>query len=514
MVVETVRDNLCVNKIVGQKSNVLNIEGDTIVPDIKPDILNIINTNGIVCVYKKEILDEKIRLDGCVNIYVIYQADNEISNIRSLNTTLDFTEVFNFPGVRSGMELDETVMIKSIDAKVLNGRKINLKVSLNVESKVHSNEDISVIKEISNIKNIQTLNNNINVQSLVGMGNTKVYAKDTLSIDNIDNLAEILKVDFNIVNKDMKTSYNKILAKADAKVRIMYLTEDDRINTIDGLIPIMGFVEIPNVSDTHSCDTNYKLKNLVVKPNNVDEHSIYIEAEIELSSRAYENKEVNIIQDLYSPNEDLNFTGKEINIMTQKETLKETCNIREKQSIPEISSNKIYDVEVLPIINNQNILNDKIIYEGEISINYLFANSMNGINTKMVNIPFTFTVNSDNLRVKTPVNTNIEIDTQDFVIISDGYIDVKIDLGFNIQIPRLQSLSVIDEIQIEENRTHNIYSMVIYFTKPGDTLWKIAKMFRSTIEDIARVNNIENINMIDVGMQLFIPKYTTRNVLV
>ena len=36
----------------------------------------------------------------------------------------------------------------------------------------------------------------------------------------------------------------------------------------------------------------------------------------------------------------------------------------------------------------------------------------------------------------------------------------------------------------------DIYSMVIYFVKPGDTLWKIAKRYRSTVEDIARVNNI------------------------
>ena len=48
--------------------------------------------------------------------------------------------------------------------------------------------------------------------------------------------------------------------------------------------------------------------------------------------------------------------------------------------------------------------------------------------------------------------------------------------------------------------------MVIYFVKPGDTLWKIAKRYRSTVEDIARVNNIENPDRISVGQQLFIPK--------
>ena len=48
--------------------------------------------------------------------------------------------------------------------------------------------------------------------------------------------------------------------------------------------------------------------------------------------------------------------------------------------------------------------------------------------------------------------------------------------------------------------------MVIYFVKPGDTLWRIAKKYKSTIKDIVRVNNIENPDSLEVGTQLFIPK--------
>ena len=52
--------------------------------------------------------------------------------------------------------------------------------------------------------------------------------------------------------------------------------------------------------------------------------------------------------------------------------------------------------------------------------------------------------------------------------------------------------------------------MVIYFVKPGDTLWKIAKKFGSTVEDIARVNGIENVNMLQVARQLYIPRYSDK----
>lgn len=51
-------------------------------------------------------------------------------------------------------------------------------------------------------------------------------AKETIVIDNTDNLLEILSVELNIKNKDTKISYNKILSKADLEVSILYLTEE------------------------------------------------------------------------------------------------------------------------------------------------------------------------------------------------------------------------------------------------------------------------------------------------
>lgn len=38
-------------------------------------------------------------------------------------------------------------------------------------------------------------------------------------------------------------------------------------------------------------------------------------------------------------------------------------------------------------------------------------------------------------------------------------------------------------------------------------MWKIAKRFGSTIDDIVRANGIEDENKIDVGQKLFIPRY-------
>lgn len=300
MVVETTRDNILVNHIIGQKTENFMVQSDSIIPDIKPDIINDIFASGTVCIYKKEITEGKVRLDGGVNTYIVYQADEEENRTRVLNVNLDFTQTIDMENAKENMNLDTKITLKNIECKVINGRKINVKVFLEVDIKITSNEDIEIINGV-NLKGVQTLNKSLNVNSLVGRGTVKTYAKDTLVIDNIDNLSEIMKVDLDILNKDIKVSYNKVLAKAELNVKILYLTEDSRINSVESTIPVMSFIDIENVTEDDLYNTEYEIKNIVIKPNNVEEHSIYVESELEVSCEVYKKQEINLIQDLYSP---------------------------------------------------------------------------------------------------------------------------------------------------------------------------------------------------------------------
>ena len=505
MAIETTRENVCVNHIVAQKTETVMVEGDSIIPDIKPDIINAISTSGIVCIYKKEINEGKVRLDGSVDTYVMYLADSDENSVRSINVNLDFTQVIDIQNAMPDMDLETNAKLKNIECKVINGRKVSIKAFIEIGVKVTSKEDIDIISSV-NSKGMQTLNKSIDINSVVGRGSTKVYAKDTLIIDNIDNLSEIMKAELNITNRDIKISYNKVLAKSELNVKIMYLTDDNRINSVESTIPVMGFIDIENVTEENICNTQYEIKNVVIKPNNTEEHSIYVEAEIEICCEIFKNQEINVIQDLYNPNTNVVFTQKQIQVMQKVETMQSTYSIREKQVVPEIGANKIYDVETGIELTKQTCLNDKILYEGEMKLNYLF-DSGNGVDTKQTSIPFNFSVDFMGVSQNSTVETNMEISMQDFVVTGDGSVEVKVDILFNISLSKSTEINVIDDIKEEENRNVNSCSLVIYYVKEGDTLWKIAKRFGSTVEEIARINGIENEDKLNIAQQLFIPRY-------
>ncbi|MBR1654230.1 MAG: DUF3794 domain-containing protein [Clostridia bacterium] len=508
MAIETLKENLCVNQIIGKAKENIEAEGDVIIPDIKPDILSTINTNGTVCIYKKEIQDGKIRIDGGVQVYIMYLADDESSNVRGLNTVIDFTKVIDMEKASPTMNLESNINLKDIECKILNGRKISIKANIEADVSLYSNENIEFIKGIENREDIQVLNTSSTIDSLLGTGVTKAYAKDTITIENTDNFAEILKVNFNLTNREVKTSYNKVLAKSDMQVNIVYLTEDNRVNEVNWQIPVMGFIDIQNISDDNVCNVNYEIKNILIKPNSTEEHSIYVEIELEISCNVYEKKELDIIQDLYSPTENLNSSQKNITVMQDKKTITDKCQVKERMFIPELQNSRICNTEVNPKITKQNIYNDKIMCDGELKIQFMFISATtNRVELKTQTVPFNVNIDCPGVSSNSNLNTNIEITSRNIELLPDGNVDATIELAVTSDLSKMMEVKVIDDIENVENNEENIYSIVVYFVKPGDTLWNIAKRFRSTITAIVSVNGIEDENKINVGQQLFIPKF-------
>lgn len=509
MDVNTSKENLVINKLVAHKKDIFTIEGDMIVPDVKPDILNTINITGNICTYKKELMDSKIKMEGSANLYIMYLADSETDFTRGINTSIDFTQIINMENVQSNMMLELNTNIINRESKVLNGRKINIKLTIEADITVYSNESIQVLKEVENIQDLQKLEKQANINTLIGNGCSKAYAKDTLNLEETENLSEILSANINIINKEEKVSYNKVLLKADANISILYLTDEGNIKTLNSNIPVMGFIDINDVSENNIINTNYEIRNILIKPNNAEEHSLYIEIELETSCIVYDTKQIELIQDIYSPCEEIDYNMKPIEAMTGKQYQHCHYDINEKITVPDINNCQIYHVEVNPMINNQRVLNGKIIYDGEIELNFIFSSTTtSGLNTKRYKMPFNFEKEIDGINNEKNINTNVNCVSKEFNVASDGMIECSMKLEFSIDISSSSVVNIIDDIQLLENRQIDNCSLVIYIVKKGDTLWSLAKKYRTTIEEIVNLNHIEDENKLQIGQKILIPRYT------
>ena len=508
MAIETLKESLCINSIIAKSKENIVVEDDIIIPDVKPDILSTINVSGNVCIYKREIMEGKIRIDGGIQVYIIYLADDEKSTVRSINTVLDFSKTIEVENVNSTQIMETKVDLKEIGCKIINGRKINVSAIIDANFSIYSNEDIEFVKNIENEDDIQVLNTTECVDLLVGTGNTKVYAKDTININNSDNLAEIMKADINISNSELKTSYNKILVKADTDISLMYLTDDNRVNEVECKIPIMGFIDMQNVTDENICNARFEIKNIVIKPNNVEEHSVFVEIEIEILCNVYEKRTFEVIQDLYSPTQNVSLNKKSMNVIGEKKEICEALTINEQLNLSELKESKICSLKINPKVIKEKTNNGNVKIEGELELIFLYLSSTNNrLDSKYYKVPFSTIVNIPEISQNSNLDTWIVVEKQNAELMPDGSVTIKVDLKICCNMFKMKEIQVIDNIETLDNTNENIYSIVVYFVKPGDTLWNIAKKFKSTIKAISTVNGIEDENKIDIGQQLFIPKF-------
>ena len=66
-------------------------------------------------------------------------------------------------------------------------------------------------------------------------------------------------------------------------------------------------------------------------------------------------------------------------------------------------------------------------------------------------------------------------------------------------------IKLIDEIKVLDNKDDEICNMVVYVVKQGDTLWNIAKRYKTTVENIRKINELEN-DTIRAGEKLYIQR--------
>lgn len=506
MAVETARDKIKLNQTVGQKQEIITVDGDAIVNDVKPDVLKIINTNGTICIQKRETLNGKVKLEGCVNTYIIYLADDENGSIRTINTSLDFSATIEMDNCKEGHTLEENLCIKGFETKILNSRKVHIKAFIEANFKVLSSEDIEAVVDIKDEEDIQMLNSSKNLMSLIGENTGKCVLKDAIEINAEDDLAEIMRVSFAISDMETKTSYNKVLIKANANVSIMYLTEDNKISNALGQIPIMGFIDMPNVTDTAECIAKIKLRNLELRPNNIEEHSIYVEANLDLFCRAFENKQINVIEDVYSTVNNINLKRSNVRATTMQNRVRDIFKINHIFTNPELMYGRILGENINPIVESTEVKDGRIKYTGKIEVEF-FVNNENMVNGVNVSAPFDFDLTSENIRKDSQFETQINVTGQKVYNTDDG-IALEVELEVIVLLQNSEELNFIQDIGVTEDTKQDPYSMIIYFVKPGDTLWKIAKQFKSKVEDIAKINEIEDENKIYAGQQLYIPKFT------
>lgn len=151
MALELIRDLIKIDQVIGEEMTQAVVEGDVVVPDSKPDVDKIISMNGWVVITDKEAVEDKVIVDGVVNVKSLYISYEGEQALHHLEGSFGFTQQIDLPGASGRMDAEVKADIEHLDFGMINSRKLNVKCVLNLTGKVSEKSEVDVIRDIKGI---------------------------------------------------------------------------------------------------------------------------------------------------------------------------------------------------------------------------------------------------------------------------------------------------------------------------------------------------------------------------
>ncbi|MGL6106360.1 DUF3794 and LysM peptidoglycan-binding domain-containing protein [Romboutsia sp.] len=488
------------------------IETEAVVPDKKPDVYDIVKTEGYIAIKKIEVTDGKILCRGSFNYNVIYITDDK-NTVSNVDGKIDINEVIEKDNIEQDMEFMLFPELEHVDCTIMNERKIRVGALMNVRGSLFEKQRLDIVKDVSQVEGIQKHRKEISYQDIVGIEKSESVIRDTITI-NTEEIQTIISLNPYTRVKESRITDNKVIIGGIVEINPLACTYDGEIVELDKIgIDFTQFIEVPGACDGMSEETLLSMGdfNYIFKQNSESNTGI-LEIDCTVSSKVKVTDEITreVLQDAYSPQKMIKFDHKTIEVNKRLNCGTETFVVRDniKNNHEDIQIKEIVSVCPSISIENSYIEDDKSIIQGIIKVDILYV-PVEGL--KLVykiseEIPFEHDVTVDNLSDTCKVFNTVCIDKLD--------VDLNRD-EIDIVIKAKRFIEAIDkkgESFIVKGEDMGIYdlskapSIIVYVCKDGDTLWNIAKKYNTTECEIAELNDIKAEEPLKTGKCLILEK--------
>lgn len=506
---EIVKDILKVEEQRGYEEVETLIETELYINQTKPEIENILWTDGKVEILSTKIVQDKVLINGLLKFKVVYKSKEEGLNIHPIETNSDFKEEIYIDGITEQMAVDVKSSLEYIEYELLDERKVSLRALVNLRSKVEETNSVEIIKEIEEKPDLQLLKEKIKYNDVLSRDESYALIKEAFEVDdNQPAIEEILKMDIHPYEKELNISYDRIILSGVLECSVIYFGEG-KLNSIKRDIPFTHFIDVENAEYDSKCQLDMELisgeyeirENLEGQPKILD-----LEAKIKVNSKLYNQKEKEVIIDAYSTREKINLETKEIKVM---ENVK---NIVSREEISKDFTNRnfkeIYAIEGTPKVIDNQYLEDKIVIDGILMLNIYYQDGVNDeITTLKEEVPFKFYLTAEDLGKDLIIDTLSNLESIKYSLKNDTlYIDANIKNHVFVNRERkIKILSNIEETgELIDKKSRP--SIIVYMVQKDDILWDIAKRYNTTVDEIIESNNILSPSNLMPGEKIIIEK--------
>ena len=508
-----------VTNITEKPKTVITIEEDILVPDTKPDLREILLIDGNPRLSSREIdcinkTDDYIGLSGEVELQTLYVPENRetAGPVIAVQTRVPFKERWH-TDIAPGATLIMDCRAEKIEYMVINERKYRVKISLAIMARECVDRKIDIFEGI-NGEEIQMLKERVEITSISLRKKDTLTISENLEIKEDGNPESILKQDINVVENYKQITAEKVVINGFIFVNLLYTVSGDSpwdcIRQVQERVEFTQFIPIKQQGASgRVCFDGSGLRVKLVQDEDLGE-VFRLEGEIITYAELYAGTERDIIVDGYHRKKDFICDFSEERSRTPVAAAAGEASVREI-----ISPDAAYgEIDKILYTTGEILESESRGEQGKVITEGTLQAKMICMSLREEEEPQLFSIRQEvPFRVVTavPQMTGGEIISARTHVrdiwaekINGKQMEFNASVMAEAEIMREVSFKVLTNPAFEESTSkESMAPMVVYVAGENDNLWKIAKKFKTSVESVAKLNQLED-GEISEGRKLLI----------
>lgn len=516
MELNLIKDNIDYEQSVGEYSQDLVIKEEYVIPDILPDISDVLMLDARPIVTSKEVLNGKVNVEVQIQFNILYMSrEEDNTEVQSVNYECTLNNaVINAEEALEGMLCEAEVNMEHIHCIIANERKVCVQGVLNVTCEVMKKNGFEIVKEVESSSKIEFLKKPMIIDKMLGQFDGEMIGRTSFKIDmDRPEIGSVVKYFITLGKKDIKLYNGGIHLECIANIQVLYKAKNSRelVSLIENVLLSKDLdIEKVKMNMEHNTDFVVHPFEYEIKEDDMGENRILdIEFLVRSSTNVMYKEEVEMIEDAYCPNEIIEMKKEEFNMnIIQGNILGETLVKGDLElEYPEIKPSKVMMTTGDVNITDKKIMDDKVMIEGLLKVDVLFTTNdekdyMSSISDE---IPFSIALDLKGAKIDMHCITRLYLEMLE-VTVEAGNICVRaIVKAYCRVMDYVKKEFLVNMMPVEGEIPEKKSSITIYVVQEDDNLWKIAKRYYATKEDIMVINDLEDENAIKPMDKLIIP---------
>ncbi len=506
------KEEIAAAEVIFDDTQEQSVELDYVLPDYYPEIFKIIKCITVPKILSYNVCGDRLTYEMAVCIRVLYCSEGS-SAVNSVEQKLTYTKTVEFGRTVTEPRISIIPRTDYINCRAVNQRRLDVRGAISIKIKVSALDKKEIVCD--------AFGGGIQLKKIpVTYPSSKLYTAKRVTVSEEFDLGmskppivNILRSDAVIASSDKKVIANKLIAKGEIHINMLYSCRkdnDDGIEAMQFTLPFSQIIDLEGIDERYICSVEPEIISCDIEPrSDGDGNSKVAECTLSLLivCSAYRQASAELAVDEYSTFYKTESERSDIKIEMPPQQINSSCVVKCSMEYGEGGIDRIYDVwcSISGVTAKPDTENNNISVSGNASY-CVMAKSTDGEPVMIEkDESFSVAVPAENINEFSRAEVKLVPVSCSYNLASDNSIEAKTELKITGEVTGTMNVSCITDLNIDENESvkkNSNYALKLYFADENEDLWEIAKKYGTSVSAIIEENDIEDDKLCGKGMIL------------